>query len=129
MKQILFWIPRGFMVIYILFISLFALDAFDPNYSTWEKVTGFMIHIAPSVLLAVILVFSWKRPVVGAVGFLVMSIFFTFLVHGPSAGIGFYILVIPALTGSLLFLLEYTRSSRRSHRRDGKPGDDAGGTP
>ncbi len=122
MKQILFWIPRGFMVIYILFISLFALDAFESQYTIWEKAIGFMIHISPSVLLAVILVFSWKKPAVGAVGFLVMSIFFTILVHGPSAGIGFYILVTPALIGSLLFLLEH----RRSHRHTGRPRHDSG---
>jgi len=114
MKHSLFWIPRVLMVIYILFISLFALDAFDPRYSLSEKLISFMIQIAPSVLLALVLFFAWKRPLVGAVGFFGMSVFFTILVHGPSAGIGFYILVIPAFIGSILFLLERIRTNRRT---------------
>lgn len=124
MKRLLFWLARGLMVIYILFISLFALDAFDAAYSTSQQLISFAIQIAPSLLLAVILLFAWKRPLVGAAGFLVMSVFFTILVHGPSAGIGFYILVIPAFSGSCMFFLEWIRTERPG----GRDHHDSGGT-
>ncbi|MBN2860422.1 MAG: hypothetical protein JXK93_09190 [Sphaerochaetaceae bacterium] len=122
MKRLLFWLTRGLMVVYILFISLFALDSFDSAYSTSQQLISFMIHIAPSVLLAVTLFFAWKRPLVGAAGFLVMSVFFTILVHGPSGGIGFYILVIPALIGSFMFCVESIRTKRHGGREHNKSG-------
>ena len=36
MKSTLFWIPRIAGILFILFISIFALDIFGQGYSFWE---------------------------------------------------------------------------------------------
>jgi len=51
-KSVLAWIPRTLIILYILFISIFSLDA--------ESVAGFFIHLIPSFILVAILVITWK---------------------------------------------------------------------
>ncbi len=113
MKRILFYLPRGIMILFILFISLFALDAFDAESSVLHQIIAFLIHLIPSFALTSVLIFAWRRPLAGALGCLLMSILFTILVHGPSGGSAFIILVIPSLLCSVLFLLEYLRGRGR----------------
>ncbi len=117
MKKMQFWLPRGIMILYILFISLFALDAFDPELGRMEQILGFLIHMIPSFILIAILIVSWRRPLYGAIGYISASILFTVLVHGPSGGSAFYILVTPSLLGALLFFLEY-RKGRKSEKKE-----------
>jgi hypothetical protein len=36
-KRLLFWTPRAFSIIFIAFLSLFALDVFNEHLSFWNK--------------------------------------------------------------------------------------------
>ncbi len=51
MNRVLFWTPRILMILFIGFISLFALDSFAGNQSFPEKIGGFIIHLIPSAVL------------------------------------------------------------------------------
>lgn len=71
------WIPRMLSLIFILFLSLFALDMFEGEAPLIEKIMGLLIHLIPSFMLIIILIISWKRPLLGGIAFIIMSILFT----------------------------------------------------
>jgi len=57
-KKILFWSPRILTILFIGFISLFALDVFDEELGFWQALSGFLIHLIPTYILIVTLVFA-----------------------------------------------------------------------
>jgi hypothetical protein len=69
----LHWAPRIATILIIFFISLFSLDVFENQGSPLEILGGFIIHNIPSIVLTILLLFAWKHPVVGFVGFLVAA--------------------------------------------------------
>jgi hypothetical protein len=70
----LYWLPRIICVLAILFVSLFALDAFDSNLTIWQQLGTFAIHLIPSFILVIFLVIAWKWEMVGGIIFLVLGI-------------------------------------------------------
>ena len=68
------WLPRVLCVMAILFISLFALDAFDPELSLWQQLAAFLIHLIPSFVLGVILLVAWKWEYIGGFIFTVLGL-------------------------------------------------------
>jgi len=75
--KILHWTPRVLCILAILFISLFALDAFNPKLTFWQQISDFIIHLIPSFVLLAILIVSWKRELVGGIFFLLIGIGFS----------------------------------------------------
>lgn len=63
------WAPRVFALCVIGFLSLFALDAFEEKGSLVRILTGFVIHLVPSMILVLVLVLAWRRPWIGALMF------------------------------------------------------------
>ncbi len=73
-KQCFLRLAVGITVFYILFLALFALDAFVPGETLIHNLTGFLIHLIPNFILAFLLLFSWRYYRLGSLLFL--SIFF-----------------------------------------------------
>ena len=61
------WTPRVLCILAILFVSLFALDSFDPKLTIGEQILGFLIHLIPSFLLAIFLAVAWKWELIGGI--------------------------------------------------------------
>lgn len=95
--KFLFYTPRIAGILVILFLALFALDAFDTPGSAWVKIGAFLIHAAPSIILLVLLVLAWRWEWVGA------------LIFGLAAALILIVSVIPrsiySLGNILLFVL------------------------
>ena len=70
-------------IVAILFVSMFALDAFSPGTPLWEQVIGFLIHLIPSYILILILWFAWKNEKWGGL---------LFIAIGALAGFAYYYL-------------------------------------
>lgn len=68
------WIPRLLCILAILFVSMFALDAFAPGLSIWEQIGGFLIHLIPSFVLLSALLVSWKWEKVGGIILMVLGL-------------------------------------------------------
>lgn len=84
MKKALHWAPRILTILAILFVSLFALDSFDPKLTIMQEITGFLIHMIPSVILTVVLVIAWRYKFTGGIIFVALGIslsMFLFLVN------------------------------------------------
>ena len=105
LAKLLFWSPRLAGVAIIFFISLFALDVFAPGYSLGEMLLGFLMHMLPSIALAVVLAFAWRWEWVGFAAFLAAALFFMrFLLRNPVQEFGNFLLFsAPLLVIALLF--------------------------
>ena len=64
-KPFLYWLPRILCILAILFVSVFALDAFQPELTFWQQIQGFMMHLIPSFVLLFFLLIAWKWELIG----------------------------------------------------------------
>ena len=62
------------MILFIGFISLFALDSFSGDSTYLREVGAFFIHLIPSVVLAILLIVAWRHEWVGAIVFFFLAI-------------------------------------------------------
>jgi len=67
------WLPRLLAVAVILFLSVFALDAFSSGTSFVQVLPDFLVHLAPSAIVAAVVVLSWHREWIGAVLFTALA--------------------------------------------------------
>ena len=72
-SKILFWLPRVICILAILFVSMFALDAFTPELSIWQQIGAFIMHLIPSFILLILLIISWKWEFIGGIIFMVIG--------------------------------------------------------
>lgn len=112
-KSIFFWLPRTLTILFILFVSLFALDVFGMGGGFWSTAAGLFIHLIPSFILAAILWASWRRPLVGGFFFLLLGFIYFFMTSGnilSMSPIG-----APLFLIGFLFAAEYfkTKNNRR----------------
>ncbi len=108
LAKIIHWAPRVAAILITGFISLFSLDVFETQAPPLELLGGFLIHNIPSIALIVLLVFAWKRPVVGFVAFLAAGILFAaFFVRSFYALPNLLLFVLPILLIACLFYIDW----------------------
>ncbi len=73
-RSVYFWIPRILCILTILFVSMFALDAFQAEMSVTDQIKAFLIHLTPSFVLVLILLFAWKRDLIGGIFFILIGL-------------------------------------------------------
>ena len=73
--KIIHWVPRILCIIAILFVSMFALDAFQPDLTIWQQIGDFTMHLIPSFILLIFLLIAWKRELTGGVIFTLIGVF------------------------------------------------------
>ena len=94
-KKILYWLPRILSVLFIAFISVFALDVFgEPQWFL-----ALLIHLIPSYLLIAITVIAWRQETLGGSLFLIAGLILLIFTHFEALIIG-----IPAFVIGALFL-------------------------
>ena len=104
--SLILWAPRLLAIAVALFFGVFALDAFGGSVPLGESLRDFVIHLIPSMLLLSIVAVAWRRPWVGAVGFLILAIVYAGLAHDQRLD---WTVVIAGPMGivGLLFLLSW----------------------
>jgi hypothetical protein len=108
LAKIIHWAPRLAAILIIFFISLFSLDVFEMEASPLELLGGFLLHNIPSIGMLVLLIFAWKRPVVGFVAFLVAAaLFVIFFVRDIYALPNLLLFVLPILLIACLFYADW----------------------
>lgn len=99
------WIPRVLMMLLILFVSMFSLDAFEGNDTIWHKLLGFLIHNIPSLLLLLTLLFTWRKPLFAGIFFFALAILLSLFWHTYKNPTTFLIFTVPMLVIGFLFIL------------------------
>jgi hypothetical protein len=79
-NKFIFWTPRIFSIIFILFLALFSLDIFEGNYGFWGTILGLFMHNIPVFILLVVLLISWKYEIVGAISFFLAGLLYIILI-------------------------------------------------
>ena len=117
--MILYWTPRVLSILFIAFLSLFALDAFGEGLGFWGTVLALTMHLVPSFILLAILILAWRWEWVGAVLYGLAGLMYVIWVASMSRPVTAAIrvqwaLVIagPAFCISALFLANWRRHSR-----------------
>lgn len=120
--QIFHGLPRVLCILAILFISMFAMDSFDPALSLGKQITGFLIHLIPSYILTALLLIAWKSEKVGGIIFILIGVIFTPIVflqnYNMNQSIGMSLLInlmitMPFVLVGVLFLMSH-RIKRRA---------------
>ena len=73
MTKIIKWTPRIVTLIFIVFLSLFSLDVFS-EYKFPEVLVALFMHLIPSMILVLFLIFAWKKPKWGGWPFIIAGL-------------------------------------------------------
>jgi len=113
-NSILYWFPRILSILYILFISLFALDAFYGANSIGYEILAFLKHLIPAILLTLLLAVAWKREFIGGFLFLVTGVIFTIGYATFRTAPVFFCISCPLFLIGIAFLMNFVLHSRSS---------------
>ena len=121
--KILFWAPRVICILSILFISLFALDAFDPDLSIWQQIGGFLIHMIPSFILLAALLIAWKWELTGGIIFIILGLLLSAFLYTHNyrmnqsvwLSLGIVLMMgFPLVLSGILFVLNHKNRKKSS---------------
>jgi hypothetical protein len=117
------WLPRIICILAILFVSMFALDAFAPEITFCQQIGGFLIHLIPSYIMIALLIVAWKWKYVGGIIFTILGFGFSvavFLLNYNSNHFSALqslvitlIVAIPFVLVGILFILSYNKKKRK----------------
>jgi hypothetical protein len=116
------WLPRVICIIAVLFISLFALDAFAPGLTIWRQLGAFFVHLIPSFILLALLIVAWKWEMIGGLIFLILGLGLSPLVfifnyrrnHSVGMSLGIILWVaIPFFVVGILFMISHNLKRRK----------------
>jgi hypothetical protein len=122
-KQLLFWAPRVLSILYIAFLSLFALDVFAEGRGFWQTAQALFMHLIPCFVLIAALILAWRWEWIGAAVYAAAGSLYMFwvvsMVRPVPAGIRVvWALTIagPAFLIAALFLANWIKHSElRTH--------------
>jgi len=98
-KKVITWSPRIIAILYIIFITIFAFD---------ESVMSlpWFVHLMPTIILTLIVIFTWKKPLTASIIFLILGFGFTLIFKTYSNWLIFLLISLPLILIGILFLLE-----------------------
>ena len=105
MKKILFWLPRILVILFALFLSIFALDIFGEGYGFWGTIVGLFMHLIPTFALIILLLIAWKWEIIGGILFILLGVFFTIFFDGYEELMQFLIVCFPVFLVGILFIM------------------------
>ena len=123
---ILHWTPRILCILAIAFISLFALDAFEPGLSIWQQLAAFAMHLVPSFILFMMLVVAWRWELTGGIVFMLLGLglspfIFTHnyaMNHSVGTSLGvIMVITFPFFLVGLLFVTSYLVKKRQTQHQ------------
>jgi len=132
LTKICYWAARVLCILEILLIGMFALDEFGPGHTIWRQLAGFVIHLIPSIFLAILLLIAWKWEKPGGIILIVAGgAFGWFLMKtGSRHQLNFWgffttfmALAFPIILSGILFLVSDYLKNRNSITAGNTPGE------
>jgi len=123
-EMITLWTPRILCIGAILFVSMFALDSFEPGIQFTRQLLNFMMHLIPTFALLLLLWIAWRRPYVGGILFalvgIVLSPFVYMLNYHRTHSVWISLMIIlmitfPFILVGVLFIVSYFQKKKREN--------------
>ncbi len=117
------WLPRIICILAILFISMFAADAFAPGLTVWQQLGAFFMHLIPSFILIALLVIAWKWEYIGGILFMIIGLAFSPVVFSINYRMNhsiwmslstILIITMPFVLLGILFIISHRLKKKRS---------------
>lgn len=105
-RRLLYWVPRVAALLFVAFLSLFALDVFEAGVSIWQRIGAFLLHLIPAFILLGAITIAWKWEWVGALGLVGWAVFYVVMARGFPWEVYVALAGLPFVLG-LLFLLNW----------------------
>lgn len=80
MNKTIYYLPRILAILFVVFVSIFALDVFGTEASFWREIGGFLIHLIPSYILIIATIMAWKKKSVGGIIFILAGILYAAII-------------------------------------------------
>jgi len=121
-EKIILWLPRLLCIGAILFVSMFALDAFEPGMPFGQQILNFIMHLIPSFVLLLLLWIAWEKPYLGGILFavagIVMSPFVYTLNYNRTHSIWIsssiiLMITVPFIVIGILFIMSHFQNRRK----------------
>lgn len=106
-ERLLYWIPRIFTILAIIFMMMFSLDMVGGNEELGKKLLGLLIHNIPALILIAVLIIAWKWEIAGGVLFIIAFIGMAIFFNSFSGNPGSIVVIAPFLITGILFLLHH----------------------
>ncbi len=120
--KVFHWLPRIICIIAILFISMFAADAFGPEKTIWQQLGDFLMHLIPSFILIALLIVAWRWEYIGGIIFIVLALGlspFVFMLNysrNHSEGMSLWIILtitFPFVVVGILFIISHFMKKKK----------------
>jgi hypothetical protein len=110
---VLYWIPRGLVILQAIFISLFALDVFGEGYDFLTLLQALAIHLLPTAIILITLAIAWQWEGVGGILFIALGAFYIFSMGLSLDWSASLIIAGPVILAGVLFLVDWKISARQ----------------
>lgn len=112
MKRFLYWTPRVLAMLFAAFISLFALDVFEPGAPFLHAVPALLVHLLPVYLILAALIIAWRWERLGALLFAGMALLYVAVFLGKFDWRAYAAIAgPPTLIGALFLADDFYRRS------------------
>lgn len=103
-QKVIYWLPRVLSVLFIVFISLFALDVFNEGFS-FNAIKALLIHLFPVYILIAVVIIAWKWEIIGGLIYFFLGIFYIIMMRHNFHISWALIISGPLFLTGLLFIL------------------------
>ena len=116
MRRALRWTPRILGLLCSGVLAIFALDVFGEGHGLWATMLALLIHLIPTFVILLVVVFAWRWPLVGAVVFLGLTVFFGVSSWGSLDWTGLFLFAVPVFATAALFFADFLSRRKRLAR-------------
>lgn len=79
--KMVYWLPRLIGAGLVLLTALLATDALTQEAQTTDQLTDFALHLLPTLLLLLIVIVAWMKPLMGGVFFWLLALAYAFFAY------------------------------------------------
>jgi hypothetical protein len=105
-NKLLYWSPRILSLLFVAFLSLFALDVVG-QYQGLALVLALGMHLLIPIGLLVVVIAAWKWDLIGAVTFFAFALYYVWIVGLGRDWSWYASISLPAVIVGSLFLLNW----------------------
>lgn len=94
-------IARILAIAFAIFISLFALDVFEPGIAFGKILLALLIHLIPTYFILILAWIAWKHPAIGGSLFILAGLAYTIFTGTHELSVILLMTGTPVIVGSL----------------------------